>query len=475
MAVLITHALTRTVGFAKSYAPIAFRGFATKLNYVPIKETTGQIQTTARRPEFRKHSQQTSNLWIHRMKDRILQLTKQNNLTPGLAESPASIDGRLNDRTMNDSFVQVFLPFRSDPTLIEDYLNPWGRIRVGKVLEDLDALAASISFLHCSEISSNLTIVTATVDRIDIIQEIPKDDDISIFGHVTYVGNSSMEITIHMQKIPKNSGITAEEMNDEASPYRRTMVPKMNERTENDLILVAKFIMVALDSETGKSAKVPQIRFQNETEREIFANGAIHKAAKQNETHAALINRPPSVEEMSFVHALYKEYIKYVPIGEGGEGVPKPENIIWMRDTLLQNINLTYPQDRNIHNKIFGGYLMRLAYEVASTTGMIFCKSPLKFLSLDDVTFRRPVEIGDILDLRSQVVYTHESKVVIKVVAHIADAQKGTSVLSNEFWFTFDAVSPIPGKTRRIIPRTYNDCMLYLEGKRRFSSLENFP
>ncbi|KAJ3126153.1 hypothetical protein HK100_010412 [Physocladia obscura] len=413
-------------------------------------------------PELRTRSLLTSNLWHHRITDRISQIT--NNKKTHASVNTTDTNTQSEDRKMIDSFVQVFLPFRSDPFLIEEYLNPYGRVRFGKVLEDLDALAGSISYLHCS--GANFTIVTASVDRIDMLKEIPKDQDISIFGYVTYVGNSSMEITIQMETVPQDVGITPADMDEQASRYRYTKLPESKRR---DLILAAKFIMVARDPDTDKAAKVPQLRLDTDAEREIFANGALHKTRKQIESQSALIRKPPSVEEMSFVHDLYKEYNKYVYSENTHASVVKPDHIIWMKDTRLQNINLTYPQDRNIHNKIFGGYLMRLAYELGSTSAIIFSRSPLNFLSLDDVTFRRPVEIGAILDLHAQVVYTRENKMVVKVVAHVLDAQSGSRELSNEFWLTFEAVSPVPGEKRRVIPRSYNDCMLCLEGKRRLT------
>jgi hypothetical protein len=39
-------------------------------------------------------------------------------------------------------------PFSSDPVLREEYCNPWGKVRLGKLLEDLDSLAGTIAFEH---------------------------------------------------------------------------------------------------------------------------------------------------------------------------------------------------------------------------------------------------------------------------------------------------------------------------------------
>lgn len=47
---------------------------------------------------------------------------------------------------MGDSFTEAVLPFSSDPELLEEYLTFSGTVRVGKLLEDLDALAGTIAY-----------------------------------------------------------------------------------------------------------------------------------------------------------------------------------------------------------------------------------------------------------------------------------------------------------------------------------------
>lgn len=37
---------------------------------------------------------------------------------------------------------------------------------------------------------------------------------------------------------------------------------------------------------------------------------------------------------------------------------------MWMADTKLETMMLVFPQEHNVHLKIFGGYLMRLAHEL---------------------------------------------------------------------------------------------------------------
>ena len=79
------------------------------------------------------------------------------------------------NKHMKDSLCEAFLPFASDLTLRDEYLTAMGTLRVGKLLEDLDAMAGTVAFRHADDADDNtrpLTIVTASVDRIDLINRL---------------------------------------------------------------------------------------------------------------------------------------------------------------------------------------------------------------------------------------------------------------------------------------------------------------
>lgn len=83
------------------------------------------------------HSPVTNALWearssiFERFSDATIDPTPQNDL---IAKTPSK------------SRTSVLYKFSSDYVLREQYRNPWNEIRMGKLLEDLDALAGTISF-----------------------------------------------------------------------------------------------------------------------------------------------------------------------------------------------------------------------------------------------------------------------------------------------------------------------------------------
>ena len=50
-----------------------------------------------------------------------------------------------------DSMLTLILPFKSDPKLREQYQNFFGQLRMGKLLEDFDAFAGNIAYVHCGK------------------------------------------------------------------------------------------------------------------------------------------------------------------------------------------------------------------------------------------------------------------------------------------------------------------------------------
>eukprot|EP01034_Spumella_vulgaris_P037816 gene37816-46659_t len=75
-------------------------------------------------------------------------------------------------------------------------------IRYGKLFEILDGLAGDVSYRHCGGRQDDLTIVTASVDGMKASSLIDIKNDLKLQGYLTYVGKSSMEVSIDIITIP---------------------------------------------------------------------------------------------------------------------------------------------------------------------------------------------------------------------------------------------------------------------------------
>lgn len=243
-------------------------------------------------------------------------------------------------------------------------------------------------------------------------------------------------------------------------------------------VLATRFTMVAIDSVTGKSVKINPLKTTSPAEERLFEFAKANKARKKRASETALNRRPPTHEERLAIHDIYLQYSQY----KGGnddsfttgissdEKEPLPSDLVWMEDTRIESNFLMQPQDRNIHNNIFGGYLMRRAYELAYADAIMYLQSrSATLLAMDEVIFRKPVHVGTLLNLKSEVIYAegypHRS-FQVRVVAEVVDIEKSRRETTNVFYFTMTADND-KTQPRRILPKTYAETMLWLEGKRR--------
>lgn len=222
-------------------------------------------------------------------------------------------------------------------------------------------------------------------------------------------------------------------------------------------ILFSRITMVAVDSVTGKAAQVNPLITRNEEEKKISEYAQDCKSHKKQIGENALSKVAPTTEERLTLHDLYMKHADQKEIDT--------EKAVWMEDMNLQSVLLMQPQNRNIHNKVFGGYLMGRAFELAQATGSVFAKSNVKLLSLDEIIFKKPVSVGSLLKLSSQVIYSPGEKhksFQVSVTASVTDVETGTTEVTNNFHFSFASQDK---PVRKILPRTYAESMLYIDGK----------
>ena len=115
----------------------------------------------------------------------------------------------LESRRMADSFDHSLIPLGSDLKMRDKYITHMGSVRVGRILEDMDMFAVHLVFKHMTSKDegaeslpqlSPFSIVTALCDRISLYKDIRPDQDVKLSGHVTWVGNSSAESTLHLHQ-----------------------------------------------------------------------------------------------------------------------------------------------------------------------------------------------------------------------------------------------------------------------------------
>ncbi|CAM9508302.1 unnamed protein product [Hapterophycus canaliculatus] len=116
---------------------------------------------------------------------------------------------------------------------------------------------------------------------------------------------------------------------------------------------------------------------------------------------------------------------------------------VLVSQTATSSTLICMPQHRNTANRIFGGFLMHRAYEVAFCAAFMFGGSRPRFSEIDEVVFLQPVDVGDLVKLDACVLYTKEGKedgcpqACVEVLASVVRPEKIDSKVSNRFNLTF--------------------------------------
>ena len=253
-----------------------------------------------------------------------------------------------------------------------------------------------------------------------------------------------------------------------------------------------QFIMVARENTGGSAASVHGLHSMDESQAERFEKGRKRAAGRKLRASSSLSIKPPQKDEVDLIHTLFlqskslkqekddllKKVARSSSSGSSSLAVEAAavamsgkRNFKWMSNTALKNVLLMHSQDRNIHGKVFGGCLMRQAYELAWVTAVTFLevKNPV-FTSVDDIQFVKPVNIGSIMEFTSTVVYSEGSKLVVLVKAFDVNVESGIREKTNMLTYVFSAPQKGDIQVPSVMPKDYDEFICYLQGRRSLQS-----
>ena len=227
-------------------------------------------------------------------------------------------------RPMTASFSRGLIPL-SDVNCRDNYLNYLKQIRFGRLLEDLDTFAVYTAYKHTDAISGDadpktnhakFSIVTGLVDRIMVKQSATSESDLHLSGFVSWVGKSSMEVTMNVDQENKDHGLNR--------------------------LCTARFVMVAIDAVTKAPTAVTPIEPANEQEKEYFKRGIEHQERRLKVRQQSLFKTPPNAEESALIHNMYLRTLD--PNKHSFKERFKPSSDVWMKDTSRKGLIICHPE-----------------------------------------------------------------------------------------------------------------------------------
>jgi uncharacterized protein (TIGR00369 family) len=115
--------------------------------------------------------------------------------------------------------------------------------------------------------------------------------------------------------------------------------------------------------------------------------------------------------------------------------------------TLHMTVLMT-PEMSNFAGNVHGGALLKLLDQVAYACAARYCKSYVVTLSLDQVTFKEPIRVGELVSFRANVNYVGKSSMEVGVKVIAEDLRSKTRRHTNSCYFTMVAMGedgrPVP-------------------------------
>lgn len=336
----------------------------------------------------------------------------------------------------NDTSYYKSLPLGSDPALrrrfmVIDEAIP-GNFRFGLLLEELDIMAEQTALAYVRRFHPEGRVVTAAIDNILVRHVADVTRDIVFHARINHVGRSSLEV-----------GIRVEHAGDPVTH-----------------IASCYFTMVARGGEgAGESLPLPPLEYVSEEEQ--------HRAAKvmasrdEYRQQQASLLEPPSREEYEMLDGLHRAQEEP---GFAGLVAGRLVADAWER---------MYPEQEYVPQRIFGGYLIRRAYELSGICSELVAPDRSILAAVNRINFFHPVRLGDKLHFTSRVVFTSESFVCVEASIERISRDRTAKALSNSCLFTFVNVDrdlnhcPVP----RIYPSTYREDARYLDAFRSYRTL----
>ena len=348
----------------------------------------------------------------------------------------------------NETTHHQVLPLGSDAKLRRRFMvldEPiQGNLRFGLLLEILDKIAEDTALAYVRRSHPEARVVTAAIDDIFVRNPADVTRDISFHARINHVGRSSLVV-----------GIRVEQSGE----------PALH-------IASCHFTMVARtgSGEQERSVTLPPLEYLDQDEKKRAAKAEASRAEYRRQQ--ALQSEPPARDEYAMLAELHQAQDEPGLVGRRqqdetcfrGHKAGRLVTESWER---------MYPEKENVPRSIFGGYLIRRAFELSSICSELIAPHRPVIAAVTRINFFQPVRIGDTLHFTSRVVYTSGSFICIEASIERTSRDHTTKALSNSCFFTFVNVDgdllrqPVP----TIYPATYREDDRYLAAHRCLRSL----
>jgi acyl-CoA hydrolase len=130
---------------------------------------------------------------------------------------------------------------------------------------------------------------------------------------------------------------------------------------------------------------------------------------------------------------------------------------------------MVFPNDTNPLHNLMGGRMMHLIDIVAAITAQKHSNRIVVTASVDNVSFTKPIKMGNVVTLEAQITRSFNSSMEVYVRVFAEDIPSGTKTESNTAFLTFVAVDQngTPITVPQVTPENEDEKQLYDSALRR--------
>jgi acyl-CoA hydrolase len=333
--------------------------------------------------------------------------------------------------TPHDTRYLFVLPFSTDPVLARRFLatdrDVVGNIRFGKLLEALDKVAENTALAYVNRFYPDARVVTAAIDSVVVRHPADTKHDLVFSAQINHVGKSSLEVGIRIEHLGPGKGHVAS----------------------------AYFTMVARSTEgQAQSLTLPPLNYVLDIEKKRYEKANQRRQAYRDSLAKA--EEMPSLDEYLLLKGLHKQQE-----AAGFNGIHASELV-------LQSTQRAYPDQENVPKTVFGGYLIRRAYELAALAAEMVAPDRVVPCQVNRINFNQPVLLGDQLKFTARIVYTGRTTITVQSDIERFGRIGDDKALSNSCLFTFRNVDSNmqPQQVPFIYPVTYAEDARFLNAYR---------
>lgn len=141
------------------------------------------------------------------------------------------------------------------------------------------------------------------------------------------------------------------------------------------------------------------------------------------------------------------------------------------QDSLTLITQLVFPSDTNHYDTMFGGRLVEYMDKAAAIAAMRHARKRAVTASMDSIDFLAPILIGEVIEVKAFVSWTHRSSMEIYVMVTSENLMSGEKKINAKAFFTFVALDDAgkPAPVAEIEPETDFEKALFLHAPERYA------